>query len=55
MGEAIASEMAKVSLDNAGYEPTPFGKEMLKHFSFDPAYKNINHGIIPFDPPSAIF
>lgn len=26
------------------YSPTPFGKEMLKHFQFDPAYKNLNHG-----------
>jgi hypothetical protein len=26
------------------YSPTPFGKEMLKHFQFDPAYKSLNHG-----------
>ncbi|KAG0653097.1 PLP-dependent C-S lyase [Hyphodiscus hymeniophilus] len=23
---------------------TPFGKEMLKHFLFDPSFKNLNHG-----------
>ncbi|CZT45388.1 related to isopenicillin N epimerase [Rhynchosporium secalis] len=26
------------------YERTQFGKEMLKHFSFDPNWKNLNHG-----------
>ena len=26
------------------YEPTPFGKEMLKHFPFASGYKNMNHG-----------
>lgn len=26
-------------------EPTPFGKPMLKHWLFDPAYKSLNHGI----------
>ncbi|CAG8961717.1 hypothetical protein HYFRA_00006257 [Hymenoscyphus fraxineus] len=26
------------------YERVPFGKEMLKQFSFDPEYTNINHG-----------
>ncbi|KXG48347.1 Aminotransferase, class V/Cysteine desulfurase [Penicillium griseofulvum] len=25
-------------------QPTPFGKPMLKHWMFDPAYKNLNHG-----------
>lgn len=25
---------------------TPFGRPMLKHFLFDPKYKNLNHGII---------
>lgn len=24
---------------------TPFGKPMLKHWVFDPAYKNLNHGM----------
>ena len=23
---------------------TPFGKPMLKHWLFDPSYKNLNHG-----------
>lgn len=37
--------MAEVSLNSSpGYEPTPFGKEMLKHFMFAPDYKNLNHG-----------
>jgi selenocysteine lyase/cysteine desulfurase len=25
-------------------KPTPFGKEMAKHFLFDPKWKNMNHG-----------
>lgn len=25
--------------------PTPFGAPMLKHFSFDPNFKNLNHGM----------
>ncbi|KAJ5755577.1 hypothetical protein N7533_005120 [Penicillium manginii] len=25
-------------------QPTPFGKPMLKHWLFDPSYKNLNHG-----------
>ncbi|KAF8861732.1 aminotransferase family protein-like protein [Acephala macrosclerotiorum] len=45
MGELIESKMGEVSLDNAPeYESTPFGKEMLKHFLIDPAYRNLNHG-----------
>jgi hypothetical protein len=24
---------------------TPFGKPMLKHWLFDPTYKNLNHGM----------
>lgn len=27
------------------YERVPFGKEMLKQFSFDPEYHNVNHGM----------
>lgn len=30
------------------YPRTPFGKEMLKHFNFDPAYRNMNHGKYTF-------
>lgn len=26
------------------YKRTPFGKEMRKLFTFDPAYRNLNHG-----------
>ena len=43
MGEALDNKMGEVSLEN---ERTPFGKEMLKHFPFDPAYKNLNQGIL---------
>ncbi|KAH8809029.1 aminotransferase family protein-like protein [Xylogone sp. PMI_703] len=32
------------SNDEVAYERTPFGKEMRKHFLFDPKWKNINHG-----------
>lgn len=39
--------MGEVSLtEEVKYERTPFGKDMLKHFAFDPAWKNLNHGII---------
>jgi len=40
MGEALNTKMGEVSLDNA---PTPFGKEMLKHFQIDPNFRNLNH------------
>lgn len=30
-----------------GSGPTPFGKEMKKHFSFAPGYHNLNHGTSP--------
>ena len=43
MGETLDTKMGEVSLEN---ERTPFGKEMLKHFPFDPAYKNLNQGIL---------
>jgi hypothetical protein len=26
------------------YKRVPYGKEMLKQFSFDPEYRNVNHG-----------
>lgn len=29
-----------------GSGPTPFGKEMKKHFSFAPDYHNLNHGTL---------
>jgi hypothetical protein len=44
MGEVLNIKMEEVSLNN---ERTPFGKEMLKHFLFDPDYKNLNQGIFP--------
>jgi hypothetical protein len=42
MGDALAVKMGEVSLGNGR---TPFGKEMLKHFLFDPNFKNLNQGI----------
>ncbi|KAG4428102.1 hypothetical protein IFR05_016414 [Cadophora sp. M221] len=45
MSSSIERKMGEVSLEpSPTYERTPFGKEMLKHFSFDPSYKNLNHG-----------
>ncbi|RFU24249.1 hypothetical protein B7463_g12087, partial [Scytalidium lignicola] len=31
-------------LQASRYEPTPFGKAMLKHFAFAKGYRNLNHG-----------
>jgi len=42
MGDALDAKMGEVSLDNG---PTPFGKEMLKHFQIDSRFRNLNHGI----------
>jgi selenocysteine lyase/cysteine desulfurase len=36
--------MGELTMDANTYEPTPFGKEMKKHFLIDPLYNNINHG-----------
>jgi hercynylcysteine S-oxide lyase len=44
MGEAFNTQMREVSLEDGG---TPFGKEMLKHFLFDPKFKNLNQGTFP--------
>jgi len=43
MGEAFNTQMGEVSLEDGC---TPFGKEMLKHFLFDPNFKNLNQGIL---------
>ncbi|KAJ5163944.1 Pyridoxal phosphate-dependent transferase major region subdomain 1 [Penicillium coprophilum] len=32
------------------YEPTPFGHEMRRHFSFKPGYRNLNHGSFGASP-----
>ncbi|KAJ5550304.1 Pyridoxal phosphate-dependent transferase major region subdomain 1 [Penicillium sp. DV-2018c] len=32
------------------YERTPFGHEMLQHFSFQPGYRNLNHGSFGASP-----
>lgn len=48
MGESLEAKIGDLSIgDGPTYERTPFGKEMLKHFLFDPSYKNLNHGMIP--------
>ncbi|TVY17556.1 Hercynylcysteine sulfoxide lyase [Lachnellula arida] len=45
MTSLLHTKMGEVSLnEEAKYERTPFGKDMLKHFLFDPAWKNLNHG-----------
>lgn len=45
MGEvSLNTKMGEVSLDDGR---TPFGKGMLKHFLFDPSFKNLNQGIFP--------
>jgi selenocysteine lyase/cysteine desulfurase len=36
------------------YQPTPFGKAMLKHFAFAPGYRNLNHGAYQMIPISTI-
>ncbi len=41
MAEPLNKKMGEVSLDSGR---TKFGKEMLKHFLFDPSYKNLNQG-----------
>ena len=38
--------MSSIQTMTAG-DLTPFGKPMLKHWLFDPAYKNLNHGRFP--------
>jgi hypothetical protein len=49
MGDATVLKMSEVSLEEESkYERTPFGKEMLKHFLFDPTFKNLNHGAFSF-------
>jgi hypothetical protein len=44
MGEALNTQMGEVSLEDGR---TPFGKQMLKHFRFDPNFINLNQGILP--------
>ncbi|KAN0096323.1 PLP-dependent transferase [Hyaloscypha variabilis] len=41
MGEALNTQMGEVSLEDGR---TPFGKQMLKHFRFDPNFINLNQG-----------
>jgi hypothetical protein len=41
----LESQLRALSVkDEPKYERTAFGKDMLKHFLFDPTYKNMNHG-----------
>lgn len=45
MTTSLDTKMGDISIkDEDVYERTPFGKEMLKHFLFDPSFKNLNHG-----------
>lgn len=46
MSAALNLKMGDISIKDAPtYERIPFGKEMLKHFLFDPAFRNLNHGL----------
>jgi hypothetical protein len=53
MPDPLNLKMGDLSIagDSTSYERTPFGRQMLKHFLFDPAYKNFNHGtVFPINP-----
>ncbi|KAK6600530.1 hypothetical protein H4I96_07856 [Botrytis cinerea] len=44
MGE-LDTKLGEVSLNDSNtYKATPFGKEMAKHFLFEPGWRNLNHG-----------
>lgn len=44
MGE-LDTKLGEASLnDSITYQATPFGKEMAKHFYFEPEWRNLNHG-----------
>ena len=46
MSSTLNLKMGDVSIEDVSiYERIPFGKEMLKHFLFDPAFRNLNHGL----------
>jgi hypothetical protein len=46
MSTSLDPKMGAISLkEEITYERTAFGKAMLKHFLFDPSFKNLNHGI----------
>ena len=36
--------MGSIEPPRSRYERTPFGREMLKHFSIDPTYTELNNG-----------
>jgi len=48
MTEQIAQQAQEISL-NGDSKPSlkrrPFGKEMLKEFTFDPEWRNLNNGV----------
>jgi len=47
ISNSLEGKMGDITIEDVPkYERTPFGKEMLKHFLFDPNYKNLNHGIM---------
>ncbi|KAF3484376.1 lolT-1 [Arthroderma uncinatum] len=50
--------MGSIETPARRYERTPFGKEMLKHFSIDPTYTELNNGEYSNSsplPPSSMF
>ena len=51
MGE-LDTKLGEVSLNDSNtYKATPFGKEMAKHFLFEPGWRNLNHGIFTKSQP----
>lgn len=50
MAEQITQKAQELSLTNGDVNPNlkkrAFGKDMLKEFSFDPEWRNLNHGIL---------
>jgi hypothetical protein len=50
MAQQITQKAQQLSLTNGEVKPNlrkrAFGKDMLKEFSFDPEWRNLNHGIL---------
>lgn len=50
MADNITQKAEALSLDGGArstLKRVPFGKEMRKQFSFDPKWRNLNHGLEP--------
>jgi hypothetical protein len=55
MASSLETKMGEACLDDeTSHQRTPFGKEMLKHFLFDPGFRNLNHGSSPISALSAM-